>query len=342
MKKIAFLLITILVLFSTSSCNLALLRVPTPTPTLLLLPSPTSNATPPVPATPTSTVSLPSPPAVIPAPTATATLPLPSPTTSLPSPTTGSGLVIIPGSPSGPYGVILVASGDVLYATSMPGVGNPVIGSFAPTTTNVMRTGPSATVNGDLWVQVQMPGGGSGWVNAGYLTEYVAPAAFCADTRVNTMLASFSNAVKTSNGTALMAVVSPAHGMAVRLWRYANAIVFDQAHAKFMFDTTYEHDWGAAPGSGLDSVGSFHVVVLPTWLDVFNTPGFTWTCNSVQTGGASYDTSWPAIYANVNFYSAYKAGPVGNEMSWRTLLIGVEYVNNQPYVFSVTQMGWEP
>jgi hypothetical protein len=84
------------------------------------------------------------------------------------------------------------------------------------------------------------------------------------------------------------------------------------------------------------------VAVLPTWLDVLNTPGFTWNCNVVTTGGASYDTSWPAIYANVNFYSLYKPGPAGNENSWRTLLIGVEYVQNQPYVFSVTQLQWEP
>jgi len=61
-----------------------------------------------------------------------------------------------------------------------------------------------------------------------------------------------------------------------------------------------------------------------------------------QTGGASYDTSWPKPYANVNFYSIYKPGPAGNENSWRTLLVGVEYVQNQPYIFSVTQLQWEP
>jgi hypothetical protein len=44
----------------------------------------------------------------------------------------------------------------------------------------------------------------------------------------------------------------------------------------------------------------------------------------------------------VNFYSLYKPGPAGNENSWRTLLVGVEYVQNHPYLFSVTQLQWEP
>jgi hypothetical protein len=207
-----------------------------------------------------------------------------------------------------------------------------------------MRTGPSTTADGDLWVQVQNPGGGSGWVNAKYLTEYVAPATFCADGRVNTLLVNFGNALKTSNGETLASLVSPAHGMTVYLWRYGIAHTFKQNDARWVFDSTYEHNWGAAPGSGLDTVGAFHVVVLPKWLDVFNAPapGFTLSCNAPQTGGASYDTSWPAIYTNINFYSLYKPGPVGNENSWRTLLIGVEYVQGQPYVYSVTQMDWEP
>jgi hypothetical protein len=84
--------------------------------------------------------------------------------------------------------------------------------------------------------------------------------------------------------------------------------------------------------------------VVPKWLEVFNAPapGYTLSCNVPQTGGASYDTSWPASLTNINFYSLYKPGPAGNENSWRTLLIGVEYVLNQPYIFSVTQLQWEP
>ncbi len=328
MKKTILSLLSLGLLFALTGCSLPLLAASTPIPTLITIPSPTPRLATPTAAAPTPTV--------------------PTPTVSLPTITPGS--VVVPtattsgigsGSLSGPYGVILVAPGDVLNIHTGAGADYAISGSFSATVTNVMRTGPSSTVEGDLWVQVQNPGGGSGWVNAKYLTEYVAPATFCADARVNTLLTNFGNALKTSGGETLASLVSPAHGMTVRLWRYSDPIIFDRDHARWVFDSTYEHNWGAAPGSGQDAIGAFHVVVLPKWLDVFNAI-YTLGCNSVQTGGASYDTSWPALYTNVNYYSLYKPGPTGNELSWRTLLIGVEYVQGQPYVYSVTQMDWEP
>ena len=342
MKHTLILVAASIAMLGLSACTLSLLGAPAPLATPTLLNTPTAP-----PATQAPTES------------PTSGLPTETPTLSLPTVTPGLGAAtevpvgsvptalpggILPGLPSGPYGVIRVAPGDVLNIHSTAGTGSPVIGSFAATTTNVMRTGPTTNVNDAVWVQVTNPGGGTGWVNAAYLTEYVAPAAFCADGRVNTLLTNFANAVIASNGGTLSALVSPLHGMTVRLWRNGNAVVFDQAHARWIFTSTFEHDWGAAPGSGLETSGAFHVVVLPKWLDVFNAPvpGYTPSCNAPQTGGASYDTSWPATYANLNFYSLYKPGPAGNENSWRTLLIGVEYVQNQPYLFSVTQLEWEP
>ncbi len=332
MKHTLLGLIISLVILSLTGCSLSLLGTSTALPTPLIMASPT-----PLSETPTMAVSATS---AIPSETPTVSLPTVTPGL-VPTATTGG---ILTGSPSGPYGVIQIAPGDVLNIRSSPGSGNPVTGSFAANTTTVMRTGPASTVGEDLWVQVQNPGGDTGWVNAAYLTEYVSPAAFCADGRVNSLLTNFGNAIKTSNGQALVSLVGPAHGMTVRLWRNGNAFVFDQALVQWIFTSTYEHNWGAAPGSGLDTIGAIHEVVIPKWLDVLNapTPGYILSCDASQTGGASYDTSWPASYANLNFYSLYKPGPAGNENSWRTLMIGVEYVQGQPYIFSVTQMDWEP
>ena len=270
--------------------------------------------------------------------------PAPAAATAIPggvAPTAATG-VILPGLPSGPYGVIQVSPGDVLNVHSAAGTGSSVISSFAATANNVMRSGPSTYVNKALWVQVLSPSGGTGWVNAAYLTEYVAPATFCADGRVNTLLTNFSNAIKTSNGGTLYPLVSPLHGMTVRLWRNGNAVVFDQAHARWIFYQHLCHDWGAAPGSGLDTVGAIHVDVLPKWLDVFNAQlHFELQYPPDRRRQLRYFLAGQ-LYANVNFYSLYKPGPAGNENSWRTLLIGVEYVQNQPYIFSVTQLEWEP
>ena len=331
MNKTIIALLAIVLLVAMTGCSISV-GTPTPQPTQITLPSST-----PLPSTPTTGAPTPTLTPVTTTPGA------PTPTTgSEPTSTTGG---IIPGLPSGPYGVILVVPGDVLNIRTGPGAGYPVSGTFAATATNVMRTGPSATVpEGDLWAQVQNPAGGSGWVNANYLTEYVLPATFCTDGRVNTLISNFGISLETSNGGMLAPLVSPAHGMAVRLWRYSDPIIFDREHALWIFESTYEHDWGAAPASGLDTVGAFHLVVLPKLLDVFDAPppGYISSCNVPQTGGASYDTSWPAIYTNINFYSLYKPGPADNELSWRTLLIGIEYVQSQPYIYSVTQMDWEP
>ena len=312
----------------------------------------------PAPATPAMPLSTPTAPPATQAPTASAApvQATPAPTQILPAATnnpaantailggvvsTAAPGVVQTGQPSGPYGVIQVAVGDGLNVHSAAGTGSTIIGSFAPTANNVMRTGPSTYVKDTLWVQVLSPGGGTGWVNSAYLTEYVAPTTFCADGRVNALLANFANAVTTSNSGSLYPLVSPLHGMAVRLWRNGNAVVFKQTDAKWIFTSTYAHNWGAAPGSGQATVGAIHVDVIPKWLDVFN-GNYTLSCDTPQTGGASYDTSWPMVYANVNFYSLYKPGPAGNENSWRTLLIGVEYIQNQPFIFSITQLQWEP
>jgi len=272
MKRTLFLLTLGLAVLTLGGCSLPLLENPTPLPTFIVLPS-----LPPLSATPTITAfSTPSLPTATPgvAPTATSS-------GVVPTATDGGSL---PASPSGPYGVIRVAAGDVLNIRSNPGAGSPVSGSFSAADTTVIRTGPSSKVGEDLWVQVQNPGGTSGWVNAAYLTEYVTPANFCADARVNALLANFANALKTSNGGTVSALVSPAHGMTVRLWRDGNAFIFDQAHAQWIFVSTYEHNWGAAPGSGLDTIGAIHVVVLPKWLDVLNA-SYTLGCNIPRPAG---------------------------------------------------------
>ena len=328
-------LLSSLLILCLSGCSLfaAKQKQPTPFPSLVGLPSPTALV--PLPATiqptPLTTLVLPT---VAPASGA-------QPVNLVPTPVQSG---IVPGAPSGPYGVIGVLAGDSLNIRSNPGVNYPVVGNFPPTANTVMRTGPSTNVDGALWVEVQTPSGGRGWVHSGFLTEYVAPASFCGDARAAALVANFAAALKTSNGTALAALVSPSSGWTVKLWRNGNAVVFDRSHAQWIFTSTYSHDWGAAPGSGLEVTGSIHSVVLPKLLDVFNAPapGYTLACNAVQAGGASYDTSWPAAYANINYYSLYKAGPAGNENSWRTVLVGIEYVQGTPYLFNTTQLDWEP
>jgi hypothetical protein len=168
----------------------------------------------------------------------------------------------------------------------------------------------------------------------------VDPATFCADTQPTALINSFKNAVQTSNGVLLASLVSPAHGMQVRYYRTGRVVSYDQTHAKFLFDSTFSVNWGLAPASGLATNGSFHEVILPVLLKLFN-QNYTLTCDQIQVGGTTYNASWP--YPGINFYSAYYPGTQPNgSLDWLTWLMGMEYVNGQPYLYAIMHFEWEP
>jgi hypothetical protein len=166
------------------------------------------------------------------------------------------------------------------------------------------------------------------------------PLNFCADGQATALITSFKSALQTSNGSLLASLVSPAHGMDARYYRDGRVVNYDQEHAKFLFDSTFVVDWGTAPGSGLETSGSFHEVILPALLDVFN-KDYTLTCNQIQVGGTTYPALWP--YPGINFYSVYFPGTQGNgSLDWHTWLVGMEYVNGKPYLYAIMQFQWEP
>jgi hypothetical protein len=168
----------------------------------------------------------------------------------------------------------------------------------------------------------------------------VSSATFCADSQPTALIDKLKIALQTSNGPLLASLVSPRHGMDARLYRYGRIVNYDQQHAKFLFVTTYSVDWGPAPGSGMETMGSFHQVFIPDLLDVF-TKSYTLTCNQVQVGGASYQATWP--YSGVNYYSVYYPGSQGNGSNdWHTWLLGMHYVGGKPYLYAIMQFKWEP
>ena len=168
----------------------------------------------------------------------------------------------------------------------------------------------------------------------------VPPATFCADSQPTALIDKLKIAVQSGNGTLLASLVSPRHGMDARLYRYGRIVNYDQQHAKFLFVTTYSVDWGPAPGSGMETMGSFHQVFVPDLLDVF-TKNYTLACNQVQVGGASYQATWP--YSGINFYSVYYPGSQPNGSNdWHTWLLGMQYAGSKPYLYAIMQFKWEP
>ena len=168
----------------------------------------------------------------------------------------------------------------------------------------------------------------------------VPSATFCADGQVTTLIGNFKTALQTSNGELLASLVSPLHGMEARYFRDGRIVNYDVAHAKFLFESTFQVDWGIEPGSGLSKQGSFHEVVLPALIGVFNKE-YTLYCNEVKVGGTTYQAAWP--YPGVNYYSVYYPGTQANgSLDWHTWLLGMEYVNARPSLYAILQYMWEP
>lgn len=167
-----------------------------------------------------------------------------------------------------------------------------------------------------------------------------SPSSFCSDNQVSVLLGNFKSAVLTSNGPLLASLVSPTHGMDVRLFRNGRVVNYDAEHAKFLFTSTFVADWGLAPASGLDTRGSFHALILPALVDVFSR-SYTLSCNQVQAGGTTYRATWP--YTGIDFYSAYYPGTAANgNLDWHTWLMGIDHAGRKPYLHAIMQFLWEP
>ena len=236
-----------------------------------------------------------------------------------------------------PIAVINVAPNDVLNIRLDAGSNQTVIGTFPSNAVNVMRTGPTANADGATWVEVQNPSGGLGWVNSFYLTEFVTHDAFCADPRVPALIEQLKGSINQSNGDLLSGIVSPVHGVDVRLWAYASPINFNQATARTVFGDTNAYNWGSGP-SGQPDVGAFSQVIQPKLQEVLNAPNMETNCDNL-TNVFPLSTPWP--YTNIHYYNLYKPA-TDQQLDFRTWLIGVEYINGQPYLHSMVSIVWEP
>ncbi|MBN2119168.1 MAG: hypothetical protein JW730_21540 [Anaerolineales bacterium] len=171
------------------------------------------------------------------------------------------------------------------------------------------------------------------------LTAAPNVSGICSDPQATALINSFKTAVLNSDGMLLSSLISPTRGMDVAFLRDGTVITYTPEHGKFLFETTFEVDWGVMPGSGLAKSGSFHDVVVPELVKAFNQP-YTLHCNELKHGGATYELEWP--YEG-DFYSVHFPGTEANgNLDWHTWVVGVEYVNNKPTIYALMQFFWEP
>ncbi len=224
--------------------------------------------------------------------------------------------------------VFTLLAGCTMPAPSTPAGPTPTPLAFPTSTLSIATSTPDPLTAGAVTPLAGTPATSPG-----------GAASICNDPQVTALIDSFKSAILNANGEVFGSLVSPARGMDVAFFRDGATINYDQNHAKFLFVTTYQVDWGAEPGSGAAKRGAFHEVVVPKLKESFN-QAYTLQCNELSHGGATYDLKWP--YQG-EFYSVYFPGTEANgNMDWHNWVMGIEYVSGKPYVYALMQFFWEP
>lgn len=268
--------------------------------------------------------------------------PTPTPAPPLQAPTATPTAMLTPTSapPLRPLAVVRVQPTDRLHVRAGPGPDQPILAELPPDATGLLPTGREQTVQGARWVEVRLPDGRIGWVNASFLTEEVSPQAFCADPQVQALIDRLEAAIRGRDGQALAALISPVHGLQLHVNRLSDAVRIRPEQAVTLFTDETPVRWGVHPASAMEIVGPFRQAVLPDLLDVIDRPHER-HCG-LLVPPVTYQPAWPEAYRAFNFYSLHRPGTPGNELDWRTWVVGIAYVDGQPYVAVLMQFFWEP
>jgi hypothetical protein len=162
-------------------------------------------------------------------------------------------------------------------------------------------------------------------------------AAFCADPQAMALLASFETAVKNSDGNLLASLVSPSHGLDIKLWGSSTPVNISVARAGNIFTETTVVDWGVHPGSLVPYIGTFAEKVLPTLVDVF-APTRQFKCNDPNL--LTLPNTWP--WPGINFYQIFRPATAGDAFDMNYWLVGMEYIGGKPYLYGMVHYVWTP
>lgn len=260
----------------------------------------------------------------------TSTEPEPPPPTESPQPTAQT-------SPEFAYSVVWVTGDETLQARQPAGITSMAVASLAADQRGIAVTGRATQLGSSNWVEIFLPEGGTGWVNAWNLTQDVSAKAFCEDGRVPDLVNRFILAVQQRDGGQLAQLVSPKRGLVIRHDWWNPEVVYEPSQVQGIFQDPGERIWGINRDSQQPIEGPFREVILPKLDDVFSV-GPEVNCNQLVVGTTAQTANWPSEFTNLNYYSFYRAAPTpGNALNWRTWALGIEFVDGQPYLSLLVQ-----
>lgn len=237
-----------------------------------------------------------------------------------------------PASAEGEYAVVWIPEGEVFQIRQPAGIAGVVMESMPFDTHGIYLTGNRSMLGSSPWVEIISSNNKIGWVKSWNLTEYKSAHEFCRDDRIPAMIAEFHRIILDTQRETLSKLISPEHGLTIRLNWYGPDVHFPREDAGDVLFSSEELFWGEMEDSGLSVFGSFEKIILPKIQDVF-TQEPSVTCNALQYGSTSREAIYPSEFRNINYYAFFRpALEGGNEFDWRTWVIGIEYVHGEPYI----------
>lgn len=271
--------------------------------------------------------------------------PLPTPTLALPAANATlppAKTNIPPMMQSDLLTVILLEEDESLPVYAEASTESALIESLPANAAELQSTGGNAINDEAIWVEIQLSTTEAGWVQARYVTEYIPKESFCTDSRVQLLLDKLQLSLQNQDAELFASLVSPAHGLDLRYYRDGTLANYTPAEAKWAFKSDYVVIWGKEPGSGLEKSGTFSEIPLPKLVEVF-TASHERYCNDTRNLTAFSPEPWLPEYTNINFYQVFKEGSEEyGGLDWRAWLVGVEYVQGEPYLFALIHFEWTP
>jgi hypothetical protein len=238
--------------------------------------------------------------------------------------------------------VAFMTPGNLLNVRSGPGATFDVVDTLDADAQDLLTTGQRELNDEILWVEIQRAGGESGWVSSDFVTEQVDSEIFCNDSQVGTVLDKLGLALRNKDGRSLALLVSPLHGLTLHHdFLNPGVTIRDAQVTSVLFNSTTDYDWGVLGDTGEALIGPFKDVILPGIEEVV-LQNHTRHCNTLEEGVATgikeeafSPTSvaiWPGEYRKINYVALYQAAPPDDETGWRTLGVGIEYVDGKAYL----------
>jgi hypothetical protein len=235
------------------------------------------------------------------------------------------------------YAVVWVSSEENLPVRQSAGISGTVVDTLPANQRQFLLTGNSSMLGSSLWVEIERPNGGAGWVNAWFLTEDVQADVFCEDVRVLDLLAEFRQAVLDQDGNRLGNVLSPKRDLVLRHNWWNPEIKIETKDIPRIFLSLEVYDWGMDRSNDTPIVGTFSEVFSPRFSKLFGDQ-LEISCNTLEAGDTAGEVFWPEEFQNLNFYSLYRpAMDPGSRLDWITWVFGIEYVRGEPFIAVMIQ-----